>query len=64
MWKLLLRIRYITLIAVVSTFARAFVMFFIGAKITFFTLWDYFNGIRPDFAPDHMLAEEIVLGEH
>lgn len=63
MWKLLLRIRYITLIAVVSTFVGAFVMLFIGAKITFFTIWDYFNGIRPDFVPDHMLAEEIVVGE-
>jgi len=59
---MLLRIRYITLIAVVSAFLGSFFMFYIGAKKTFVTISDYFNGIRPDFAPDQMLAEEIVVG--
>lgn len=62
MWKLLLRLRYITIIAVVSAFVSSFFMFYIGAKKTFVTIRDYFNGIRPDSAPDHMLAEDIVVG--
>jgi len=48
---------------VVSAFVGAVAMFSISAKITFSSLWDYFNGIRPDFFPDHMLAEEIVVAE-
>jgi len=62
MWNLLLRVRYISLIAVITAFVGSFFMFCIGAKKTFVAIWDYFNGIRPDFVPDHMVAEDIVVG--
>ena len=37
-------------------------MFCLGAKKTFVALWDYFNGIRPEYIPDHMVAEDLVVG--
>jgi uncharacterized membrane protein YqhA len=62
MWNLLLRVRYISLIAVITAFVGSFFMFCIGAKKTFVAIWDYFKDIRPDFVPDHMVAEDIVVG--
>ena len=62
MWNLLIRIRYVSIIGVLSAFVGSFFMFCIGAKKTFVAIWDYFNGIRPDLAPDHMVAEDIAVG--
>ena len=62
MWNLLIRIRYVSIIAVLSSFVGSFFMFCIGAKKTFMAIWDYFNGIRPDSVPAHLTAEDLVVG--
>ena len=54
--------RHVSIIAIISSFLGAFLMFYVGAYKTLTAIWDYFGGIRPDDLPAHINAEELAIG--
>jgi len=57
----LIRVRYLASIAVIFSFLSSMMVFYVGAKKTIFAIIGYFQGVRPDLAPEHMKAENIVI---
>lgn len=62
MWNAFVRIRYISIIAVITSFAGSLFMFGLSAKKATVAVLDYIDGNRPEFIPDHINDENLVMG--
>ncbi len=67
--KLFAGLRYVTVIAVISSFIGSFLMFFVGAKKIYKAVWGYLVNLEEAFpahiSPEvfaHLSAEDIAIG--
>lgn len=62
MWNAFAQIRYISIIAVITSFAGSLFMFGLSAKKAVVAVLDYIEGNRPEFVPEHITDENLVMG--
>ncbi len=62
MWNAFVRIRYISIIAVITSFVGSLFMFGLSAKKAVIAMLDYIEGNRPGFVPEHITSENLVMG--
>jgi uncharacterized membrane protein YqhA len=67
--KLIAGLRYVSIVAVISSFIGSFLMFFVGAKKIYKAVWGYFVNLEETIpsgfdikAISHLSAEDIAIG--
>jgi len=60
---LMFRLRYISILAVVSSFIASFVVFGVGLKKVVVSIWQYLAGIQVKTELAHLKPEDILIGD-
>jgi len=57
------RLRYVSVLAVISSFIASFVVFAVGLKKVLVSIWQYLAGIQAKAELAHLKPEDILVGD-